>query len=86
MHAWNYGPVEIGLYKLFSIYKEHPIPTNNVYKISTDVLDEKQIEVIKRIVDEMANEKAWDLVEKTHEENSRWYPHRNNLGAEIKFI
>jgi uncharacterized phage-associated protein len=50
------------------------------------VLDEKQIEVIKRIVDEMANEKAWDLVEKTHEENSRWYPHRNNLGAEIKFI
>lgn len=87
MHAWNYGPVEIGLYKLFSLYKDHPIPTDNVYQISTDALNDKQIEIIKKTVDELANEAPWDLVKKTHIPGGRWdvTKETTGLGSEIKF-
>lgn len=88
MHAWNYGPVEIGLYKLFSLYKDHPIPTDNVYQISTDALNDKQIEIIKKTVDELANEAPWDLVKKTHIPGDRWdlTKNKNGLGSLIEFI
>jgi uncharacterized phage-associated protein len=80
MHAWNYGPVEIGLYKLFSLYKDHPIPTDNVYQISTDALNDKQIAIIKKTVDELANEAPWDLVKKTQKPAHRWDVTKNTKG------
>lgn len=87
MHAWNYGPVEIGLYKLFSLYKDHPIPTDNVYQISTDALNDKQIEIIKNIVDESAKKDPWELVKKTHIPGDRWDVAKNTkgLGGLIEF-
>jgi uncharacterized phage-associated protein len=88
MHAWNYGPVEIGLYKLFSLYKDHPIPTDNVYQISTDALNDKQIEIIKNIVDESAKKDPWELVKKTQKPGDRWDFAKNTkgLGCIISFI
>ena len=87
MHAWNYGPVEIGLYKLFSIYKDHPIPINNVYQILTDELNSKQVEVITSVVDELANKDPWELVKETHQIGNRWDAtvKTTGLGSEIKF-
>jgi uncharacterized phage-associated protein len=84
--AWKLGPVVSALYRVFMDYLDNPIPTENIYRVDTTGLNKNALEIIEKVVKEYGSLSAFKLVEKTHEENSRWYPHRNNLGAEIKFI
>ena len=82
--CWKHGPVVRNVYNEFSRYADGPIPPQTTYrKISlvngrleavnkefdSKFLDKEDMRLIDHIVDSLLPYGAWELVQKTHEED-----------------
>lgn len=71
-YAWKHGPVIPNVYDQFSRYASFDIPTQRT-PIS---IDEESQRIINNVIDKYIEYPAWELVEKTHQEDPWKYTHQ----------
>lgn len=64
--AWQYGPVNRGVYDAFKLYKGNEIPYEEGAK--PEDASQEELETIERVWEEYGTESARNLVAMTHEE------------------
>lgn len=79
--AWQHGPVITSIYHAFKHYGKHPIQEQatefdlDQFDISTPKFPETEkdiLSILGKVWDVYKNFNAWDLRQKTHEENTPW--------------
>lgn len=69
--AWQYGPVAREVYKEYRNYGANSIDRPEEESLSKN-LDEKELKVIDKIIEECNGKTYWQLVEESHKEGGAW--------------